>query len=126
MNILSIIGIIINNWKYILFGAAFFVAGVYLAWQIQGIKINRLKAEGLRLKAELKQCVSANESAQKTISSLQSEIKKANKLCKARLDIKEKVIKRIQEIDTLKEQEGENNEKNTGDPILFKLNRMFR
>jgi len=126
MNILSIIGLIIKNWKYILFGAAFFVAGVYLAWQIQGIKINRLKAEGLRLKAELKQCVSANESAQKTISSLQSEIKKANKLCKARLDIKEKVIKRIQEIDTLKEQEGENNEKNTGDPILFKLNRMFR
>jgi len=127
MNILSIIGLIIKNWQYILFGAAFFAAGVYLAWHIQGIKIDRLKAEGLRLKAELKQCVSANESAQKTISSLQSEIKKANKLCKARLDIKEKVIKRIQEIDTLNpEQEGENNEKNTGDRILFKLNRMFR
>jgi len=49
MNILSIIGLIIKNWKYILFGAAFFAAGVYLAWHIQGIKIDRLKAEGLRL-----------------------------------------------------------------------------
>jgi len=127
VNILSIIGFIFKNWKYILFSAVFFVAGVYLAWHIQGIKIDRLKAEGLRLKAELKQCVSANESNQKTISSLQSENKKTNKLCKARLDIKEKVIKKIQEIDALNpEQEGENNEKNTGDPILFKLNRMFR
>jgi len=127
MNILSIIGFILKNWKYILFSVVFFVAGVYLAWHIQGVKIDRLKAEGLRLKAELQQCVSANESAQKTISSLQSEIKKANKLCKARLDIKEKVIKRIQEIDALNpEQEGENNEKNTGDPILLELNRMFR
>jgi len=90
MNILSAIGFILKNWKYILFGIVFFSAGAYLAWHIQAIKIDNLNAERMKLKNELKQCISTNESNQKTISMLQTEIKKANKLCALRLNIKKK------------------------------------
>jgi len=71
MNILSIIGIIINNWKYILFGAAFFVAGVYLAWQIQGIRINNIKADMKICKSELKQTQDLAKSLQKTTQAIE-------------------------------------------------------
>ena len=71
MNILSIIGLIIKNWKYILFGAAFFAAGVYLAWQIQGIRINNIKADMKICKSELKQTQDLAKSLQKTTQAIE-------------------------------------------------------
>ena len=87
---MSMLGFILKNWKYILFSIVFFSTGVYLSWHIQAIKIDKLNAEKMKLKNELKQCISTNESNQKTISMLQTEIKKANKLCALRLNIKKK------------------------------------
>ena len=76
MNILSIIGLIIKNWKYILFGAAFFVAGVYLAWQIQGIRINNIKADMKICKSELKQTQDSAETCLKSLQKTTQAIEK--------------------------------------------------
>jgi len=123
-----------KNYIYILFGIVFFTVGAYLSWQIQAIKIDKLKNE-------LQQCVSANENNQKIISMLQLENKKANKLCAARLGVRKRTLKRLQEIEKLGpeqqpggiRQEGcpqpvseVRDEELVSDPILFELNRMFR
>ncbi len=144
MTVLSVINFGFRNWKYILLGIVFFSAGAYLSWQIQETKIYRLKAEVQRQKEHLKQCNTANESNQRTISALQSEIKKANRLCARRLRMKERTLKRLQEIEKIgiKEQPTGNRQEGytqqpvasevrdedivSNDPILLELNRMFK
>lgn len=115
-----------KNFKYIILALIFFAAGFKLAWYIENLKIEKIKAEEKRLLLELKQCTDANQSNLETIERLKSEVKRTNKLCSERIKLHGKILKRLQEIDSLepnKTEEG--NETATFDPILFELNKLF-
>jgi predicted RNase H-like nuclease (RuvC/YqgF family) len=112
--------------KYLLIGALFFAMGFKSAWYIQSVKIEKMRLEAKKLEEALKQCEGANESNLKTISALKLEVAKANRLCSTRVKIHRQALKRLQEIDALEidPNRGEN-EKDSSDPILLELNRMF-
>jgi Mg2+ and Co2+ transporter CorA len=112
--------------KYLLIGVLFFAMGFKSAWYIQSVKIEKMRLEAKKLEEALKQCEGANESNLKTISALKLDIAKANRLCSARAKAYRQALKRLQEIDALEidPKEGEN-ERDSSDPILLELNRMF-
>lgn len=122
---MTIIGIILKNWK-IFVGMA---AGFAIAWWIQGVRMERLEVEAEKLRIEIRDCIKANQTNQETIMSLKKEIIKSNTLCVSRLKVKDKVIDKLRSIDNLK-QPGTNEVKydkdNTDDPVLRELNGMFK
>jgi hypothetical protein len=97
---ISLLSFGLRNWKYILIVFALIAAGFYA--QIQGIRVEKIKIEVSRLQADIAACQDANKSNQKTITSLISEIENSQSLCNSRLGTKDKVIKRLQKIDSLK------------------------
>jgi predicted Holliday junction resolvase-like endonuclease len=119
-----------NKWKYIVIALLCFVIGATIAYKIQGFRIKRLEIEKKQLQMELASCMEANKANQETITSLRQDIKKANQLCLKRLNIRQQMIKKIQQIDKIDKIETggieEKNEKDTSDDALLDaLNRMY-
>lgn len=123
MNLVGILGFALKNWKYLLFSALAFAAGMAIAWKAQDIKVSRLHSQLDTLKAELKACNEAMQSNLRTIENLKNEIKKTSALCKKRIQTKEAIIRNIQKIDEL---ETKNEKDSADDALLDALNRMFR
>ena len=96
------------------------------AWWIQGTRIGQLQANVETLKGQLTTCQDANTSNANTINKLKNEVKNANGICESRLKTKEGLVKRLQEIDNLKQREKDETGNNVDtDPLLGELNRMF-
>ncbi|MBI3584214.1 MAG: hypothetical protein HY096_09755 [Nitrospinae bacterium] len=101
---------VFKYWRYIVSSVAALFVGFVIAWHIQGIRIeygkahsSRLEVKIEKLEADLKGCGEANTTNLTTIKNLQNEIKNAQSLCSSRLKEKEKVIKRLRKIDSLRE-----------------------
>lgn len=128
---MSLLSFGLRNWKYILIVLALMSAGFYAAWQIQGIRVEKLKVEVSRLQADVAACQNANATNQETIKNLKSEVEGVNKLCSSRLKAKDNLIGRFRYIDGLKTKavEIKSDEKNVSaavdDPVLHELNRLF-
>lgn len=90
-------------------------------WWVRGHEVKSLKTE---LKVEK----DANQVNQATIAAQKDEIRKAVKSCNARVESKDKTLKRLKLIDSLNS--GGKNEKdnsdNSADPLLDELNRMYQ
>ncbi len=129
----SIIGFGLKYWKYIVSSVAALAVGFGVAWYIQGIRVEYAKSEISDLKSQIERCQDANTANQETIGNLKAEIESAQRLCSSRLGVKDRVIKRLQEIDNLeaktpkaREVEDEKGiDAAVDDPILRELNRMF-
>jgi hypothetical protein len=113
-------------WLRILKITVFVAIGFAVAWWIQGVRIGHLQANVETLTTQLSACQEANTSNEKTIGELKKEIKNANGICNSRLKTKEGLIKRLQEIDNLKQGKTDETGGNANtDPLLGELNRMF-
>ncbi len=128
--LMSLLNFGIRNWKYILIVLALMSAGFYAAWQIQGIRVEKLKLEASRLQADVAVCQEANKTNQGAIKRLGTEVKSAHAMCSSRIKTKDSLIARLKNIDELeiKTQETMKDEKSitaVDDPILHELNRMF-
>ena len=134
---MSLLSFGLKNWKYILIVLTLLSAGFYAAWQIQGIRVEKLKLEASRLQADVAVCQEANKINQETIGKLKKELADAAKVCAKRLKINDRKADRIRQIDEIKPYEfqvankyGGKNEKVdvyvvTSDTLLNELNRMF-
>ena len=99
------------------------LAGVGVWWA----KDQQVKA----VKVELQAAKDANQTNQETIKNLKDETENLNKSCTARIQTKDKTIRKLKEIDSLKP--GEVNDAtgnnsvggNSGDSILDALNGMW-
>ena len=88
-------------------------------WWVRGYEVKALKAE---IKVEKE----ANETNQATIKAKTEEIRKAAKSCNARIENKDRTLKRLKMIEGLNTG-GKNEDGNAtvnGDPVLDELNRM--
>ena len=101
--------------------------GFYGGCAIQGSKVEKLQADVNNLEVDLKSCQEINKSNQVVVTSLQDDVKKANKSCTTRINEKNNLIKELMKIDTLQPTGGGN--ENIGDigidPILDRLNQLF-
>lgn len=99
--------------------AGIFIIGFGVAWSWQGVRLDAVKTE-------MKVCKEANVENQKTISNLQEEIAKGNKSCDARLKSKDRALREMKAIDGLKGKKDEKGNVAPDDPILLRLDGMFR
>lgn len=117
---------------------AAFVAGMVLVNWIDTARINNLKADVKKIAAELTQaktdlsaCQDANDTNQKTIGTLKSEIDRSAAQCTARLRGKERTLASLQRIDAMRPSGGSHEKADktaagsTADPVLGELNRMW-
>ena len=93
---------LLKNWKIIVPSLAALSVGFGAAWFIQGVRVEYAKSEILNLKSQIVRCQDANAAHQETIGKLKTEIQSAHSLCGSRLGVKDKVINRLREIDSLK------------------------
>lgn len=86
------------------------------------------RTEVKTVKVDLAACQSANDESTQTIAKMKDEIKNAYALSDKRMQVKETLVRRLQEIDSITVP-GEKDEKSDavagGDPLLDELNRMF-
>jgi hypothetical protein len=101
--------------------------GGSVAWWVQGVRIGHLQANVETLTGQLKACQEANVSNQVTIGELTAEVRNANGICDTRLKTKDALVKRLQEIDNMKQGEKDETGKTVddADPLSGELNRMF-
>ena len=113
------------------------IIGGVVVGKIQQARINYIKKDLIVAKQELSICQDANKTNQKTIGSLETEVKNAYANCDSRLKIKDKVISNIQKIDAIGAQdsrgpgfEGKNEKGDSSDlhrlPLLDMLNSMYK
>lgn len=93
---------VLKNWKLIVSSLVALAIGFGAAWFMQGVRVNYAKSEILNLKSQIERCQDANKTNQETIGKLKDEVESAHILCSSRLGVKDKVIKRLKEIDSLK------------------------
>jgi hypothetical protein len=101
MTWLTIGSFALKYWKYILASATALAMGLWIAWQVQDLRTNKLKTQNSKLKTENSECQKANEENLKTIEKLKSEISNSQRLCRERLRVKEKTINKLREIDAI-------------------------
>jgi hypothetical protein len=115
-------------WQYKFYIASFIIGGMLFgggAWKIQGMRLDSCKKNEAV-------CLTANAENAKTITAQKAEIKKATESCSARINSKDKAIRKLKEIDNLKPGEvsnaTDNNTvgSNSGDSILDALAGMFK
>ena len=99
--------------------AGIFIIGFGVAWSWQGARLDAVRTE-------MKVCKEANVENQKSISILQDEMAKSNKSCEARLKSKDRALKELKAIDGLKGKKDEKGNVAPDDPIMLRLDRMFR
>ena len=113
-------------WEYKFYIACFILGGILIggsAWKIQGIRLDSCKKNEAV-------CLTANAENQATITAQKTEIAKLDQSCSARINGKDKTIKKLKEINSLKG--GTTDDKATtgaggsGDDILDALGGMFK
>jgi hypothetical protein len=96
----------------------------FTVFKIQGYRIDKVKAQ-------LTICQSVNSTNQDTIKKLSTEVSNIDSLCKNRLATKDSTIKRLHEIDSIKQKGDSGNVQNSNqysgnDLMLVELNRMWK
>lgn len=110
--------LLIKNWKYaVMAGLLIVMAGMYLTIKIQDIALDRKEQE-------ISACKATYQSQKDAIGNLQKDIASANKSCSKRLNSKDALIKRLQEIDEINIG-GSNVQGDSSDSLLHELNRLF-
>ena len=107
------------NYLKIAICAGIFIIGFAVAWSWQGARLDAVRTE-------IKVCKEANLTNQNIISNLQGELAKSNKSCEARLKSKDRALKELKAIDGLKGKKDEKGNVAPDDPILLRLDGMFR
>jgi preprotein translocase subunit SecF len=107
---------------------------------VLGFGLYHYKNKAAIVGSQLIECQTANQENQKTINSLEQEVKQAVATADKRIQSKEKLVTRIQYIDSLnagktnteiKSKEEDKNattktvDSNNSDPLFVELNRMF-
>lgn len=93
--------------------------GFGVAWSWQGARLDAVKTE-------MKVCVEANKETLTTIAELKKQAENFNKSCEARLKSKDKALREMKAIDGLKGKKDEKGNIAPDDPIVLRLDGMFR
>ena len=92
---------------------------------VDGMRIDKLKADLAQANMNTSTCVVANAETQKTIAELKKERERAGKSCVKQIADKNKLIDELRKIDEAKGGDNANNTDNSGNAILALLNGML-